>query len=137
RRDLGSFEYLAALTLVAAVVMTPLVLVSGESLAVPELTGWLIIVFIALVNGAIGHFLMNWAHAHVPIVVVSLLTLAIPVFATASAAVFLDESVTAAQVAGMAVVIGALALVVLKTSRRVPETAESPGSPAVEHIDEP
>jgi drug/metabolite transporter (DMT)-like permease len=109
-------------------------LLSGDRLAVPEASGWATIVLIAIVNGALGHFLMNWAHAHVPIVVTSLLTLAIPVFAAGAAAVFIDEPVTAAQVVGMAVVIAALSVVVLRTSRAVPEVVEAPGTPAVEQL---
>lgn len=132
RRELGSFEYLAGLSLVATVVVTPLVLLSGERLAVPEASGWGVIVLIAVVNGALGHFLMNWAHGHVPIVATSLMTLAIPVVATAAAAVFIDEPVTAAQVAGMVVVIASLSIVVLRTSRTTPEVADASGTPAAE-----
>jgi len=135
RVELTSFEYLAGLSLVAAAVVTPVVFLSGERIAVPETRGWVTIAVIAIVNGAVGHFLMNWAHGHVPIVVLSLMTLAIPVFAAGSAALFISEPVTLAQVTGMAVVIASLAVVVLRTSRQVPETAESPGTPAVEHID--
>lgn len=129
RGELTSFEYLAGLSLVAAVVVAPFVLLNGDAIAVPEVAGWITIVCIALVNGALGHFLMNWSHAHVPIVVVSLMTLAIPVVAAASAAIFLDEPVTAVQVVGMAVVIVALSIVVTSTSRRVPEAAEQSGTP--------
>ena len=124
RVQLGSFEYLTGLSVVAVVVVTPVVLLSGDSIAVPTVTDWVYIVIVAVVNGALGHFLMNWAHAHVPIVVTSLMTLGIPVFATATAAIFIDEPVTLLQVAGMAVVISALAVVVLHTSRTVPEVAE-------------
>ncbi|MDQ1372991.1 MAG: hypothetical protein QOJ09_329 [Actinomycetota bacterium] len=123
RVELSSFEYLAGLSLVATVVVTPVVLLSGERIAVPETSGWVTIVAIAVINGALGHFLMNWAHGHVPIVVTSLMTLAIPVFATASAAIFIDEPVTIAQVAGMVVVIGSLAVVVSRTSREMPVVA--------------
>ena len=87
---------------------------------------WVYIVIIAVVNGALGHFLMNWSHAHVPIVVTSLMTLGIPVFATATAAIFIDEPVTLVQVFGMGVVIGALAVVVVHTSRQVPDVVEPP-----------
>jgi len=125
RTSLTSFQYLAGLSLVAAAALTPVVLLSGERIAVPEVKGWLTIVAIAVINGALGHFLMNWAHGHVPIVVLSLLTLAIPVFASASAALFIHESVTLAQAAGMAVVIGALSIVVW-TSRPVPIRAVKP-----------
>ena len=128
RRDLDSLDYLAGLSIVAVIVVTPIVLVSGESIAVPELSGWVDIVIIAVVNGVLGHFLMNWAHAHVPIVVTSLLTLGIPVFATATAAIFLHESVAAAQIVGMVVVLGALAVVVLRTSRPADEAVEPHGA---------
>ena len=137
RRDLGSFEYLAGLSLVAAAALTPVVLLSGERIGVPETQGWLTIAALAIVNGALGHFLMNWAHGYVPIMVVSLLTLAIPVFAAASAAIFIDEPVTLVQVAGMTVVLSALTLVVIRTSRRVPEAVEPQGTPMVEYINKP
>jgi drug/metabolite transporter (DMT)-like permease len=129
RAELGSFEYLAALSLVAAVAVTPVVLLSGDRLAVPKASGWITIAAIAMINGALGHFLMNWAHGHVPIVVVSLLTLAIPVFAAGAAAIFIDEPVTLAQAGGMALVIAALSIVVIRTSRSVPEVIEPPAAP--------
>jgi drug/metabolite transporter (DMT)-like permease len=130
RVELGSFEYLAALSLVAAVAVAPVVLLSGDRLGVPETSGWVTIVAIAMINGALGHFLMNWAHAHVPIVVVSLLTLAIPVFAAGAAAVFIDEPVTLGQIGGMALVIASLSIVVVRTSRAVPEVVEPAEPPA-------
>jgi drug/metabolite transporter (DMT)-like permease len=125
RVELTSFEYLAGLSVVAAVAVAPVAVLSGERLAVPEVWGWVTIVAIALVNGALGHFLMNWAHGHVPIVVMSLMTLAIPVFAAAAAAVFIDEPVTLTQVGGMALVIASLAIVVVRTTRNVPEVQEA------------
>jgi drug/metabolite transporter (DMT)-like permease len=126
RTQLGSFEYLTGLSVVAVVTVTPIVLLSGDSIAVPTVADWVYIVIVAVVNGALGHFLMNWAHAHVPIVVTSLMTLGIPVFATATAAIFIDEPVTLLQVFGMAVVIGALSVVVLDTSRQSREVVEPP-----------
>jgi drug/metabolite transporter (DMT)-like permease len=124
RSELGSFEYLAGLSVIAVAIVTPLVFISRQGIAVPNATDWVYIAIIAIVNGALGHFLMNWAHGHVPIVVTSLLTLAIPVFATATAAAFIDEPVSAAQVIGMGIVLGALSFVVVRTSRADPEAAE-------------
>jgi drug/metabolite transporter (DMT)-like permease len=125
RVELGSFDYLAGLSVIAVGVVTPIVFVSREPIAVPNLSSWLTIVLIAVLNGAVGHFLMNWAHGHVPIVVVSLMTLAIPVFATVTAAIFIDEPVSVAQVVGMAIVIAALSFVVVRTSSVAPETAQA------------
>lgn len=130
RVELSSFEYLTGLSIVAAVAVAPVALLSGERLAVPEVWGWVTIVGIAVVNGAVGHFLMNWAHGHVPIVVMSLMTLAIPVFAAAAAAVFIDEPITLLQAGGMALVIASLSIVVLRTTRHVPEVQEAVEPPA-------
>jgi len=61
------------------------------------------------------------------------MTLAIPVFATATAAVFIDESVSVTQAAGMAIVICALSFVVMRTSRAaaaLPEIADMAEPPA-------
>jgi drug/metabolite transporter (DMT)-like permease len=121
RVTLSSFEYLAALSLIAAVVVAPVAFLSGSRLAVPDAMGWVMIVALAVINGALGHFLMNWAHGHVPIVATSLLTLGIPVIGAAVAAAVLDEPLAGAQVAGMAVVVVSLAVVVLRTSRDAPE----------------
>ena len=65
----------------------------------------------AVGSGGIGHLLINWAHEHVDLAVMSLLTLAVPVMAVTSAAIFLDEPIEAVQVGGMAIVIAALAVV--------------------------
>jgi drug/metabolite transporter (DMT)-like permease len=117
RSGLTSFEYLTGLSIVAIVLMLPIALVARNDLGSPTSKGWVIIFLVALINGAIGHMFMNWAHAHVPLVVTSLLTLAIPVFAAGAAALFIDEPVSLLQCAGMAVVIGSLAVVVQHQAR--------------------
>ncbi len=117
RKELDAFAYLTGMSLVAAVAVLPLPLLVEDSLGTTDTSGWLTIAFIALVNGLLGHFLMSYAHGHVSLLTVSLLTLAIPVIAAAAAAVWIDEPLTALQVAGMAVVIAALATVTVLTSR--------------------
>ena len=65
-----------------------------------------------------GHILMNWAHARVPIGLVSQMTLASPVVSIAVAAVVLtNETVNFTQIAAMAVVLGALGLLLRQRSR--------------------
>jgi drug/metabolite transporter (DMT)-like permease len=123
RTQLTSFEYLVGLTLVAAVAVIPVPFVLGQSLAVGDSRSWVLITFIAIVNGSLGHFLMNWSHEHVPLVVVSLLTLGIPVVSAVTAAFLIDEPLNAVQVAGMAVVVGSLAVVVVNGARRRPSPA--------------
>jgi drug/metabolite transporter (DMT)-like permease len=136
RTQLSSFEYLTGLTLVAAIAAIPVPFVLGQSLAVGDSRSWVLIVVIAVVNGSLGHFLMNWSHAHVPLVVVSLLTLGIPVVSAGTAAVLIDEPLNVQQVAGMAVVVAALAMVVVNGARRRPRHARAEAA-AVEELPTP
>ena len=96
---------------------------SGHDLSVPDGSTWAIILALGLGTGGIGHFLINWAHGHAPLVLTSLLTLLIPVVAMTAAAVFLGEDVVPAQVVGAVIVLGALAVLVW---RRQPEEPELP-----------
>lgn len=121
RQELTALEYLTGMAIVAAVVSLPLPLLFPGTLGATTAHGWLTIVFITLVNGLLGHFLMAYAHGHVTLLTLSLLTLAIPVAAAVSAALFIDETLTGVQVGGMAVVLAALGLVSLSTARRSPE----------------
>jgi drug/metabolite transporter (DMT)-like permease len=115
RRRFAALEYQAALAIVAAVVVTPVVMVSGQSLRVPDGHTWALLALTITLGGS-GHFLMNWAHAYSPLILTSLLTLASPVISVAAAAAFLGEPVLAAQVIGMAIVLGSLGIVVARTT---------------------
>jgi drug/metabolite transporter (DMT)-like permease len=125
RRHLGAFEYLTGMSIVAAIAVIPLALLFRGSLGGTTAGGWATIVAITVINGLLGHFLMSWAHGHASLLTVSLLTLAIPVVGAATAAVFIDEPVTAVQVIGMIGVVAALALVTLSTARRAPALVEA------------
>jgi drug/metabolite transporter (DMT)-like permease len=125
RSELTSLEYLTGLSIVAAVLVVPAPAVLGVSLGEPSAHDWFLIVTIAVVNGALGHFLMNWAHAHVRLVVTSLLTLAVPVVATTIAVPVLEEPVAALQVVGMAVVVVSLGIVAVAGARLQPELTEA------------
>ena len=120
RRELAPFEYLTAMMVVAAVAVTPVALLVGGRLNPGGLDSWAWIGLLAIGSGGIGHLIINWAHDHVDLTVMSLLTLAVPVFAVVSAAVFLDEGVTWVQVLGMAIVLGALGVVAVQSVREVP-----------------
>jgi drug/metabolite transporter (DMT)-like permease len=117
RRVLGALEYQAALTICAAAAVTPVAIASRTPLRIPDGHNLLLMLVMVAVPGG-GHLLMNWAHGHAPVTLTSLLTLAVPVVAAVGAAVFLAEGLTAGQVLGMVVAIGALALVLQRSSRR-------------------
>jgi drug/metabolite transporter (DMT)-like permease len=118
RRTLDTGEYMAAMMLVAGIVMTPLVLLSGQSL-VPDdgLRTWLLVVAMVAVPGT-GHVLNNYALKYLPLLVVALLTIAAPVVSIVLAWLILDESLVLIQVIGIIIVIGSLsAYNVLRTRR--------------------
>jgi drug/metabolite transporter (DMT)-like permease len=125
RQDLTAFEYLTGMAIVSAIAVAPLPFLFDGTLGSTNLNGWLVIVYLTVVNGLLGHFLMAFAHGHVTLLTVSLLTLGIPVFAAAGAALWIDEPLTGAQVLGMMVVLVALGLVSLSTARRNPDLLEA------------
>jgi drug/metabolite transporter (DMT)-like permease len=128
RTQLASFEYLTGMTVVAAVALVPVALLSGQRLAISSGGDWLLIALLGIVSGGIGHLAVNWAHAHVDLSLLSLLMLGIPVVAALSAAVFLDQPVTLGQGLGMAVVVFALGMVVAREPAPVPPGPAAPAS---------
>lgn len=125
RQHLSAFEYLTGMAIVAAFVVIPLPLIFSGSLDTTTADGWLTIVYITVINGLLGHFLMAFAHGHVTLLTLSLLTLAIPVIAAATAAIWIDEPLSAVQIGGMVVVLAALGLVSLSAARRHPDLVEA------------
>jgi drug/metabolite transporter (DMT)-like permease len=128
RNTLGALEYQTSMLVVAAVAMTPVVVLSGHAVIPPHASdlGWAALV--ALVPGS-GHLLVNWAHRATPIMVTSLLTLGTPVVSIAGAAVLLGEPLTALQVAGAVVALGGVAMVLARAAA-LPATASVAPDPA-------
>lgn len=110
RTVLDTLEYQVALGIVGAAVVLPIALLTG---GVTALGPWQLLGVLGMVAGpGSGHLLMNWAHQHCPIMIASMLTLGVPVLSVLFAWVLLGESVLAVEVVGMAVTLGALALLI-------------------------
>jgi drug/metabolite transporter (DMT)-like permease len=118
RQTLSAFEYQAAFSLVATVALVPLIVVHGDRLSAPHATSWLWVVAMVALPGT-GHLLLNYAHEYVRLSLLGLLTLLNPVVSTLLAWLLLDERLVLVQIAGMAVVIGALGVMVTDSSRAV------------------
>ncbi len=123
REHLDALEFVTAMSIVAFAAIAVVAVGTRHDLTVPDAGTWAVILALGLGTGGIGHFLINWAHGHAPLVLTSLLTLLIPVVAMAGAAIFLGEEVVAAQIVGAVIVLGALAIVVW---RRQPEEPDLP-----------
>ncbi len=126
RRHLDTFEYMTVMNLVAFIFVIPITLITQDLFRTENHLSWtnsLAILAIVLVPGS-GHILMNWAHAHTTLVLTSLITLAMPVIAALSAALFLDQSVSAVQVFGIALVLVALAFVIILDAKTTADATE-------------
>ena len=111
RESVPILEFQACLWIVGSITLLPVAVVDAGGVDVPNSTQWAWLAALLAVPGT-GHMLMNWAHAHVRLVIASMLNLAVPALSTAGAFLFLDEDVNAVQVAGVAIVISGLAFVV-------------------------
>lgn len=113
RSTLGAVEYVAAMQLSAAVVVTPIALIaSGGRPGAGHPLDWLWLMLIVCVSGIGGHLLVNWAHRYVDVSVSSLMMLGVPVVGAVAAWLVLGESLGPLQVAGGLIALAALAAVV-------------------------
>jgi drug/metabolite transporter (DMT)-like permease len=106
----NALEYTAGVTIAAAVIVTPIVLLSGQSLGRVEVGDWSWIGLLAIVPGG-GHLLMNWAHRYVDASVSSAISCLSPLVAALAALVILDQPLSAVQVGGLLVGLAAIAVV--------------------------
>ena len=112
RIRMGTVEYQTIVMLIASVIATPYVLVSGTELVRPGADDWFWLALFVLVPGAVGHGLMSWSHRYVDVSVSSLIVVAQPVVSAIAAAVFLEEALGALQLVGGAIVLGAIGVLV-------------------------
>lgn len=116
KKTMTPTEFTAGTSLWTMAICAPLGFVFGQDMSWPSATNWAWLVAMALASGLVGHAMMNWSLVRIPLWVGSTFTLLIPVFSALLAWVVLDERVNALQAVGMAVVIGALAVVVRSQS---------------------
>jgi drug/metabolite transporter (DMT)-like permease len=110
RSNVAATEYIATVTLVAAVVVTPFAL-AGQGIGGMRTKDWFwLALFVAIAQG--GHILLAWAHPFVDVTVSSLLLLGEPPISAAAAYLVLGESITWLGVAGGAIALACLAVVI-------------------------
>ncbi|MFT7476115.1 MAG: drug/metabolite transporter (DMT)-like permease, partial [Verrucomicrobiales bacterium] len=108
---------LQAHSLIAGVpVLALTLLIDSGGMPVPAGGQWWFVIGLVIFPTT-GHFLVNWAHAHVSLTLVSLMTLGVPVLSILAAAVLYDETIVGMQVAGIVVVLIVLSLAIVETSR--------------------
>ena len=130
KKTMTPTEFTAGTSLWTMAICAPLGFIFGQDMSWPSATNWAWLIAMALASGLIGHAMMNWSLVRIPLWVGSTFTLLIPVFSALLAWLVLDEAVSALQAIGMAVVIGALAVVVRSQSNPSGPPTPDPDSPS-------
>jgi drug/metabolite transporter (DMT)-like permease len=128
RSTMGTVPFLSSISLVGAIVVTPVAVVLGRHAPAPHGVHWLWIVLLALGPGMMAHGLVAWAQKHVDASVSSVLMQAETVGAAVIAWLVLGERQSLTQMVALAVVLAGLtALAVnedrLDTKRQLVDTA--------------
>ena len=96
---------IAGVFCVAAVVVSPWVLLTSDDLGGIHGSDWLLVVAMVLVAGLVGHGLITWAQRHLDITFASLLMLGSPVISAVGAWVVFGQRLSSVQVAGALLVL--------------------------------
>jgi drug/metabolite transporter (DMT)-like permease len=113
RTAIGALEYTACVSIVAAISVSIVVLLSRQSLGGVDARDWLWIVVLSVVPGS-GHLIMNWAHRYVDASVSSVVACLSPLVAAIAAMIFLGQSLTLLQVIGVSIGLAAVAIVAVR-----------------------
>jgi len=124
KKTMTPTEFTAGTSLWTMAICAPLGFVFGQDMSWPSATNWGWLIAMAVTSGLVGHAMMNWSLVRIPLWVGSTFTLLIPVFSALLAWIVLDERMNVLQAVGMAVVIGALAIVV--RSQAAPSSIAAP-----------
>ena len=120
-KGIHSIALIAGVFSVAAVTVTPWVLLTSNDLGAIHGTDWFSILGMVVLSGLVGHGLMTWAQRHIDITLASLLMLGGPVISAIGAWVAFSQQLSAIQIAGALVVLSALGAIVLEVrSNAVP-----------------
>jgi drug/metabolite transporter (DMT)-like permease len=116
RHQIPTFEFMAGVWISAAIALTPIALLSGESFTAVPARNWPWIIALAIVPG-VGHVMMNWGHRFVDASVSSVIALLNAPVAAVAALVILRQALSLFQVVCGSVAVVAIALVAKGRSR--------------------
>ena len=108
RESLDTDVFMAGLLVWTTIVITPIVLTSGEAIMPPDGQEWLRMGSLGFIV-VLGHGLINFANGRLPLAVIGLFQLVVPCLAGLFAWLFLGQRVTAWQALGIFVVLVSLA----------------------------
>ncbi len=104
-------------------VLFVVLLIDSGGVPVPGGTQWWYVLGLVALPST-GHFLIGWAHEHVSLTLLSLMTLGVPVLSVLGARVFFGETLSITQITGIAVVLAVLVFAIVETSRISPASEQ-------------
>jgi drug/metabolite transporter (DMT)-like permease len=113
REQHDALVYTASVTLVAALTVTPVVLISNQSLGRVDTRDWFWIFTMSIVAGC-AHLLMNWAHRFVEASVSSVIGCLNPLVAAVAAVFILNQFLNVTQIVGVMVGLAGIAAVIIR-----------------------
>jgi drug/metabolite transporter (DMT)-like permease len=117
RMRLAAWDYVVGMTTVSGVAILSLAMLTHQDLSAPPGMELAALLWLAIFPGTLGHVLTNWAHAHVPAFVSSMILLAVPVVGATAAYIWIGEQIAPLQVVGGAIVLLAIAVIIRQTQR--------------------
>ncbi len=117
RGKVSTQQYTVCVAIYTGLLNLPLAVLFGQDLSWPTANSWMWLSVMAFGSGLGGHTVMNWSLTKVPLWLASVLTLFIPVVASAVAWVWFGEALSVVQIVAMLVVVAALGMVVRNQSR--------------------
>lgn len=138
--DLHPIEWMAGISLAAAVTVTPwaLAVSSADDYRAVDGLDWLWLAFIVVVTGIAGHVLMAWTHRYIQASRSSLYLLSMNVVAIGAAWVIHDEPLAPIQLLGGVVVFASVAAVISRPPATVtPAPLRVPSPPVEAPLDRP
>lgn len=118
RRTHSTARIMTISSAISAVMLLPLSLISGEVLVAATLTGWLVLVALAVICQAGGQNLIAYALRHVPVAFSSVALLVQPVVAAGLAWFLFGERLGPVQIAGAVLVLAGI--VICRRAGRAP-----------------
>jgi drug/metabolite transporter (DMT)-like permease len=128
RQDIPALEYMTAVTVIAAIVVTPVAAFSGQSFAARWQDLWWLLLFVAGAQG--GHSLLAWSHAQVDVSISALLILVEPVLSPVAALLFLGEPLPALSILGGVLAVAAVGMIIWRATRGAGEDVPAEIAPA-------
>lgn len=117
-RGVDTIDFMAIVMPVALLTASPVaVVIAGDELWPLSAEAWVAVAVLSVLTGGAAHGLLFYAHRSVPIATISVVQVSQPALSVFWAWVIVGETITAAQVPGMALVIVGMALVVWFSQR--------------------